>query len=343
MLKVSFIVPVYNVENYLKSCLDSLINQDLEKNEYEIVCVNDGSTDGSLEILNEYAESNINIRVVTQENKGVTYTRNKGVLEASGEYVWFVDSDDFIAYNCLSTIYKVAKMQNLDQLYFNKVNISQEQTTINTFAKDKDINESIIQSKDVFKKDGEYVFCSIIKRDVLIQNNIKFVENVFVFEEFAFNLQLKQFCKKIKKLEREIYFYRVFRKDGVTATYKNRIKEYIDSRINLANWYYRTIKQYKKDKSASSYVKELKKQKMFDTQGALALTVSLGDKNYTKEIVNKVKKLGLYPYNSLPNLIPTKSIKETLKRYVYFFFPIRAYLYFITFVFKIKNRCKKIN
>ena len=93
---LSFIVPVYNVEKYLGECLDSLLDQDIDQSDYEIVCVNDGSTDGSPEILAGYAQRHPNIRVVTKENGGLPAARNTGVDHSRGDYIWHVDSDDFV-------------------------------------------------------------------------------------------------------------------------------------------------------------------------------------------------------------------------------------------------------
>ncbi len=92
MPKVSIIVPVYNVEKYLSTCLDSLINQTLK--DIEIICINDGSTDNSLNILNEYAQKDTRIIVINKENSGPGSCRNLGIEKATGEYIQFVDSDD---------------------------------------------------------------------------------------------------------------------------------------------------------------------------------------------------------------------------------------------------------
>ena len=101
MYIISVVVPVYNVEKYLSTCLDSLLNQGLEESEYEIILVNDGTTDNSLEICNHYAEKHSNIRVLSQENQGVSAARNFGLGKANGEWVMFVDSDDYISKNSL--------------------------------------------------------------------------------------------------------------------------------------------------------------------------------------------------------------------------------------------------
>ena len=94
MPKISVIVPVYNVEKYLKECLDSIINQTFK--DIEIICVNNGSTDSSCEILNEYAKNDNRIKIINSENIGVGNARNLGLQAVTGEYISFVDSDDFL-------------------------------------------------------------------------------------------------------------------------------------------------------------------------------------------------------------------------------------------------------
>lgn len=95
---LSIIVPIYNAEKYIEECLNSCLAQDIDSSDYEIVCVNDGSEDNSLDILKKYEKSH-NIVVVDQKNAGVSSARNKGLLSAKGDFVWFVDSDDFIRQN----------------------------------------------------------------------------------------------------------------------------------------------------------------------------------------------------------------------------------------------------
>lgn len=105
MPKVSIIVPVYNVERYLRQCLDSLVNQTYQN--IEIICVDDGSTDASSEILTEYALKNSKVRVIRQENSGLSAARNVGFSFATGEYVMYVDSDDWIdVCTCEKAVFK---------------------------------------------------------------------------------------------------------------------------------------------------------------------------------------------------------------------------------------------
>ena len=120
-IAVSVIVPIYNVEKFLKRCLDSIINQTLK--DIEIICVNDGSTDGSAEILDQYKNLDNRIIVLNCKNQGPSVARNTGMKIARGEYVSFVDSDDWIDNDFLEKLYVAAKKHDADAActYINRV------------------------------------------------------------------------------------------------------------------------------------------------------------------------------------------------------------------------------
>ena len=109
-MKISIIVPVYNVEKYLERCLDSLINQTLK--DIEIICINDGSTDNSSEILKEYAKKDSRIIIINQNNQGISVARNNGMNKAKGKYIGFVDSDDWVDLDFFEKLYKAAEKHN---------------------------------------------------------------------------------------------------------------------------------------------------------------------------------------------------------------------------------------
>lgn len=111
---LSFVVPVYNAAQYLPECLDSLLAQDIS--DYEIICVNDGSRDASPEILRQYAAEHGNIRVINKENGGVVSARNAGLSAAQGDYIWFVDADDFLLPNILGLLQDKATETACDRL-----------------------------------------------------------------------------------------------------------------------------------------------------------------------------------------------------------------------------------
>lgn len=120
MVKVSVVIPVYNVEKYLEECLKSIINQSL--NDIEIICINDGSTDNSLAILEEYENRDSRIRIISQENAGISCARNNGLSLSNGKYVYFMDSDDILEESALEELYELSEKHNLDLTIFKMIN-----------------------------------------------------------------------------------------------------------------------------------------------------------------------------------------------------------------------------
>jgi len=116
-MKLSIIIPVYNAEQYLQKCLESVFNQNLPLQNYEVICINDGSTDASLSILNKFQEENTNVKVVSTENKGPAHARNRGLENAKGNYITFLDSDDQIFPNTLSEILNKLEEEGIEILY----------------------------------------------------------------------------------------------------------------------------------------------------------------------------------------------------------------------------------
>lgn len=123
MMKLSIIVPIYGVEQYLRKCVDSLLAQDLPSSEYEIILVDDGSPDGCPAICDQYAAEHDNIRVIHRENGGLSAARNSGIEVAQGEYIMFVDSDDYIEPNVLGGLMAQVERDNLDVLRFDYLNV----------------------------------------------------------------------------------------------------------------------------------------------------------------------------------------------------------------------------
>ena len=124
MVKISVIIPIYNVENYIEECLDSVINQTLK--DIEIICVNDGSTDGTLNILERYAKKDNRIKLINQKNSGLSASRNVGLDHATGEYVCFLDSDDYFELESFEELYNIASEKKLDFVFFKLINFDDE-------------------------------------------------------------------------------------------------------------------------------------------------------------------------------------------------------------------------
>lgn len=156
---LSFIVPIYNAEKYIKECLDSLLEQDLSNKEYEIICVNDGSTDQSLKILADYENSNNSIRIINKENGGVSSARNKGLEVAAGEYVWFIDADDFIQKNILNALHLLLRESDADVIqigaypFFDELSDEERVLYENGKLKPKSYANNVFVTRNIFKRE----------------------------------------------------------------------------------------------------------------------------------------------------------------------------------------------
>jgi len=216
MPKISVIIPVYNTEKYLAECLDSVVNQTLQ--DIEIICVNDGSTDGSLAILEEYAEKDSRIKIIQQKNQGAGEARNKGIKTAQGEYIAFIDSDDFLEEDCFyEKLYNSAKSEQADISKANYKNLSDKYVP-------EFVNEMIKENKLNFTS----TFCScIFNRLFLINNNI-FFPNLIDMEDpvFAFSCAIK--ANKIIIVDN---LYIIIRQRTGSATFGIPSKKRIEAKI----------------------------------------------------------------------------------------------------------------
>ena len=144
LIKVSVIIPVYNAEPYLEECLESICNQTLKS--IEIICVNDGSTDKSLNVLNKFANQDSRIRIINQENRGQSQARNVGIRQAQGKYIYFLDSDDYLSVEALETLVNTMEAGDLEILLFNA----------NVFGEGGVEEKRLQTEKDYFKRVHEY-------------------------------------------------------------------------------------------------------------------------------------------------------------------------------------------
>lgn len=207
MTKLSIIVPVYNVENYLRKCINSLLTQDIDKNDYEIIIVNDGSTDGSLDIANELVSKSDNIRVVSQNNKGLSGARNTGINNAKGDYIWFVDSDDFVKQNCLHTLLNTAYEKDLDVLCFN-LWIYYTSDNYNKYNIISEGKSEVCSGKEFIQKVKmpPAAWCALYKKSFLERNDLSFYEGI-LHEDQEFTPRAYYLADRIMFIDEPIYYY----------------------------------------------------------------------------------------------------------------------------------------
>lgn len=230
MVKVSVIIPVYNVEDYLKECLDSVLSQTLK--DIEVICVDDCSTDDSLKILQEYANKDDRIKIIKNEkNSGQGFSRNEGIKKATGEYIGFVDSDDWIELNTFESTYMHAKKNNLDMVIFKVINYNsnlKEFYETNYYNMDFLENEKeIFNYNDLFNK----LFLipvgpvnKIYKTSILKENDIFFPEQYSMFEDNPFFHDAFLSSNKVSLIPNYFYYRRVHE----NSVMQNRNKSIFD-------------------------------------------------------------------------------------------------------------------
>ncbi len=207
-MKLSIVVPVFNMEAYIAHCLDSLLNQDLSRDEYEIIIVNDGSTDGSKKIAEDYRTRYNNINIINRENGGLSAARNTGLNHATGEYIWFVDSDDWIEKNCLKGIIKLMCNNSLDALCVG-VKFYHNQSHIDYSVSPTRNENQIMSGSDFIIKVNAIpaAWAAVYRSEFLLKNRLCFYEGI-LHEDEEFTPRAYFLTKRIMYSHCHIYYYR---------------------------------------------------------------------------------------------------------------------------------------
>ena len=210
MEKVSIVVPVYNAENCVKACIDSLLQQDYKN--LEIILIDDGSRDKSPAICDAYADNDTRVQVFHRKNSGVSVTRNFGINHATGEFIMFVDSDDTIEKNTVSDNLKLAKESKADVvIYGNKYYIVDQnriqENPLESFAGTNQEFFECYYAKLLGEEALNPPWNKLIRRELLMEENIFFHESFSICEDMAFTAQLLKVCKTIVLNDKLYYNY----------------------------------------------------------------------------------------------------------------------------------------
>lgn len=231
--KVSVVIPCYNVEKYLRQCLDSVINQTLK--ELEIICVNDGSTDSTLSIIQEYADTDARIRIIDKPNGGYGESMNRGFDAATGEYLGIVESDDYAEPDMFEKLYVCAKQYDLDVVksgffyYYSKPEernipnpIASWVTSRRTFCPVTDFKSKMEMAE--FFNIKPTIWSAIYRKDFIRKNNIRFHETPGAsFQDTSFNFKVWALAKRIRLMEACFLHYR---QDNEASSINNPGKVY---------------------------------------------------------------------------------------------------------------------
>lgn len=218
-VKVSIIIPVYNVEQYISQCLDSLINQTLQ--EIEIICINDGSKDNSLNILNDYAKKDSRIKIINKKNEGLSCARNDGLKAASGEYIGYVDSDDWVAEDFYEKLFIAAKKYNADIAAGNIVRCGKLVRKYRIkYEKEELLTDGLEKLKAAQIPKYNYVWNKIYKRETLLKLDIPFPAGK-VYEDIRWSIKVIYYLENLVTVPESNYYYRKNQNSIVSVTKKS--------------------------------------------------------------------------------------------------------------------------
>ncbi|MDO4555751.1 MAG: glycosyltransferase [Lachnospiraceae bacterium] len=234
--KISIIVPVYNGEKYLEQCLDSLVEQTYTN--IEIICINGSSNDNSLKILNQYAKIDSRIKVITRENKGVSISRNEGLNVATGEFILFVDADDWIEKNTCEIVLQEFLRNKTDIVMWSYIREFQNNSQPKKiFDYDRiEYSENDVKQlhrrfigligKELEKVENADALCPVwgklYKREIIEEYRIRFIDirDIGTYEDGLFNLEYFAHVKKAVYIQQYLYHYRKDNPASITSKYK---------------------------------------------------------------------------------------------------------------------------
>lgn len=305
MIRLSIIIPVYNSEKYLTKCLDSLLEQDIPMHETEIIIINDGSTDKSAEIALLYKKKIPNFELISIEKTGVGSARNIGINHLKGNYLFFLDSDDYIRPNCLNNLLSVAEKNNLDLLRFDYESVNEEGEIIpkRKNAKFRRIfNERIVDGETFLTEYlgwACYSWSYLCSSKFIKGNSLHFNPSIY-FEDVEWLIKTLLAAQKVLSVNQTVYYY-LNRPGSITQsiTLKNKAKVFND-KIHIIEFLKETASQSKNKK----VIKWINGMISLIIMGLLSYTVN--------DIPVKIKELARYMRKE--QIIPLKSYNFTFKQ-----------------------------
>ena len=310
MCKISVLIPVYNTEKYLKKCLDSVINQTLE--DIEIIIVNDGSKDNSQKIIDEYARKDNRIKYYIQENSGLGATRNKGIELATGEYIAFLDSDDWVENEYYELMYNNAIQSNSDIVISDYIVDTYNVSTIykneyNEHSKEDYLKEVAMRNTSAFSWNKLY------KRKLIIENNLSFPirDNFENIEDQYFTIKTIYLAKNISFLNIPLIHYIVRDNSIVNAYQKNLV-------LDGLNFYNQMNEFFKKHNASNDLYEALEIGMLKHICQSLSNECKSSNKKTLNHRLNefrKIRNINEYKY-LLDKFIANKFTEIKIEKYI---------------------------
>ncbi|MEO9890986.1 glycosyltransferase [Aurantibacter sp.] len=243
-MKLSFVIPCYNMEKYLPECLDSLLDQNLNTDEFEVIVVNDESKDNTLNIANDYANKHPCIKVLDKKNGGVGAARNSGLDQAIGKYIFFLDPDDFLAQNVVGKLLAVIEANDLDILTFHSHDFKFDGPKTSRNLNDIDANELNITDGITYIAERKFkneIWWFLTNREFLIESGIRFIEGRWMEDAI---LAAELFCKakKMAHFDLDVHRYRILPNSAMRNKSREHYNKVIFDNANAAHVYNDLIK-----------------------------------------------------------------------------------------------------
>lgn len=233
--KLSVIVPVYNTEKYIERCISSILNQEFDN--FQLIIINDGSKDNSEKIINKLIKGYDNVIYKKIKNSGVSHARNVGLSYATGEYIGFVDSDDYIESDMYEKLLSVANSKNSDIVCCAyKKNFKGNDKEIHP-KNVKCFGKSLEKSKEILFNSNPYITQKIFRRNLLIDNNISFDEDLRIFEDLLFSYKLFLLSNKIYYVDECLYNYNCENETSLTRKFTEKMFDAFPALERLINFY----------------------------------------------------------------------------------------------------------
>lgn len=293
-MKLSIIIPVYNVENHICKCVESCLNQTYQ--DYEVICVDDGSTDKSKKYLDLF-QDNPKVQIIHKKNGGVSSARNVGLSLATGDWIWFVDSDDTIEPDCIKRMY----------------GLIQENDTLLRFEMTGNRNSSEevknIDGVHQFEVESERLWLYWFRLDVIKENEITFDESMKYNEDVIFITQYKLFSNRMLKCGFKSYNYNYRTDSAMSSINQGKRAEALFRTIEI----YRLLIRNLEREEFKEYL-----QRCQDSSTAMLLLILLKYYNFrtAQKVFLRLKKIGAYPYKITNNKY-SRNYKENIVKLIY--------------------------
>lgn len=299
-MRLSIIIPVYNVENHIAGCLQSLLTQGLKTNEFEIIIINDGSTDNSIGIAKQFQLNNSNIFIFNKENGGVGSARNYGLDVSRGTYIYFIDPDDYLASNTFNSILNCIENSDLEVLTF----LSKGTDETDLYKSATSINKEMRVSKNSGKDhiaNGKYkneVWWYIIKKEFLDKIGLRFIEGRWM-EDAIFTANLLVKAKAVGHLSVDAHRHVRVKGSAMTSKEPDHYLKVIYDNANAALMFKPLIESIEENEVNRACLKRLKTRQQsfvfFLMVRMLKSTIKLKE---TKKIIASMHEIKAYPLNS---------------------------------------------